>query len=415
MQIDRRQPRVIVDQPVILQPSNGSELHGRIRNLSQGGAYIVDLEQQPRVQSQVHIVFALPHGPDVEANATVLRSVPSGHPEEPEGIAVKFEDDDPGALAAFIREALGPGGEASNKVRLKLDTHGGVVITAREREREESGMVTVECDLPFLCIGSGVHLQRSDEDELHTGILSWVSAQTPPGSAYPRIHLGISLRTGREDPTPDLIPAKRGRRRQDPTEIVEPTMPHPLIGAPPKRPRLAWRWLVPTILGGLLVGAAIVVGVHYTTDREANAVKDKPPAPVQVAPVRVPETKPLDPSPEPLEPLEPPAPAPVAGPLAFATKDAADEDVAAARKRRTTLSRKRRARRNDLRRVRRADPRRLGIQRLLYRAKVSLRRGKLDHARRHLLRVLARDPSNEQAAELMRRVLRKKKKTPANT
>jgi Tfp pilus assembly protein PilZ len=414
MQIDRRQPRVILDQPVTLVPPDGSELQGRIRNLSRGGAFIVDLDQQPRVEAQVHVAFVLPHGPEVEANATVLRTVPSGHPEEPEGIAVKFDDDDPGALAAFIREALGPGGEASSKVRLKLDTHGGVVITARERT-EESGVVTVECDLPFLCIGSGVHLQRAEGDEPRAGTLSWVSAQTPPGSPYPRIHLGIRLRAGREDPTPDVIPATRGKKHQDPTEMVEPTLPHPLIEGPRtrRRPRLALRWLLPTILGGLLVGGGIVVGVHYTRNLRTDPVEPRLlEAPQQEA---TPAPGPVEPAPEPEEPVEPPKPAPVAVPLAFATERAADEDAAARRTRRTRSARSRAAPGVDPRRVRRADPQRRGIQRLLYRAKVSLRRGKLDRARRYLLRVLSRDPSNEDAAELMRRVLRKKKKTPANT
>lgn len=390
MYVDQRQPRVILDSPVTVMPPDGPVQHGRIRNLSRGGAFIVDLCQLPPVSAQVHLAFALPRGPEVEADATVLRSVPSGHPEEPEGIAVQFNDEDPGALAAFVRDTLEPR-DARNKVRLRLETH-GAVITARARH-EEDGVLTLECDLPFLCIGSNVHLQRAWEGApVQTGVLSWVSAQAPPGSAYPRIHLGISLRTAHGDPTPDRLPIEPRRHtgRQDPTNLVStaPPMPPPLVQ--PRRQRQ--RWLLSAGLGAVL-GVALVVGAAWFYEGQPE-----PPAPIVEQRV-----VPLVPTTAPAVPLAAEAiPEALPGwwpPTALVTEAVASAAPAKARTQRTraqsrTLSWSRRTR---------------AVRRHLAIARRALKQNRPAVARRHALKALSLDPANEEAESL---VAKARKDTP---
>jgi hypothetical protein len=388
MYVDQRQPRVTLDSPVTVMPSDGLVQHGRIRNLSRGGAFIVDLGQLPPVSAQVHLAFALPRGPAVEADATVLRSVPSGDPEEPTGIAVQFNDEDPGALGAFVRDNLEPG-DARNKVRLRLETH-GAVITARARH-EEDGVLTLECDLPFLCIGSNVHLQRAWEDApVQTGVLSWVSAQAPPGSAYPRIHLGISLGTTHGDPTPDRLPLEPRRHtgRQDPTNLVStaPPMPPPLVQ--PRRRRQRW-WLSAGL--GAVLGVALVAGAALLYEKQpepTTPIVEHRVVPIGPAPTAAPAVPvATEAFPEMLPGWWPPA-------ALVSEAIAAAAPAPRTRVRPRTLSWGRRNR---------------AVRRHLAMARKALKQNRPAVARRHALKALSLDPANEHAEAL---VAKARKDTP---
>ena len=375
-----RQPRVIVDEPVSLMLPTGPELAGRLRNLSQGGAFIVDLAAHPPVSSRIHLSFVLPGGAEVDTDATVLRAVTDAS-SEPEGIAVKFEDLDPEVLFPFIHEAVGPGMGASptnDRVRLKLETQ-EVVITARCRG-EERGALLVECDLPFLCIGTGVQLQHGPGGALRSGTLAWVSTQVPPGSPYPRIHLGIALDEGHKDVTPSLCSPTRPPRteRQDPTEVVRAPAPSPEPSAveTPPTPRVA-SWIAPLsaslVLAGLLVSAAMV----YTHQDVAPRVNVPLGAALVVA----------YPDPAPPTPVVP--------------------TVAPAPRRPTVHARSRRhpAWGRVVSKRRRHRP----ASGHLIQARRAIQKHSLKDARRHALKALATDPGNTEAAGLVRDLNRRLK------
>jgi len=379
-----RQPRVILDEPVSLLMPAGPEFTGRIRNLSRGGAFIVDLPAHPPVSSRVHLCFALPDGPSVDTEATVLRAVTDETAPEPEGIAVRFEELDPANLDAFIRQAEEPASGEQDRVRLKLDTQ-DVVISARAHSKKRGAMV-LECDLPFLCIGTGVQLQQGEDPELRSGTLAWVSTQVPPGSPYPRIHLGIALEPGREDPTPDLLPPSRRRitARQDPTEIVRL--------APPQQKSTSARrttsWLAPLsaaiLLSGLLVASALIYA-----GRRGPAPEPSPSPPGLVIPTTA------------TTPVVPAAPDPAADPEPAPPPEAVTVRVKRALARGAV--RRRRRPRRTVKRVQKL----VTARQHLAQARRDFQGRRYEDARRRALRVLALQPGNQQAAELIRRLNRR--------
>lgn len=372
-----RQPRVILDQPVsLIVTPEGLEVPGRVRNLSKGGAYIVDLADHPPVSSRVHLSFALPGGEDrnvLDAEATVLRSTQPGHAEEPEGIAVQFEQVDEETLAAFIHKAVSDGIDSGDRVRLRLDTHDAVITT--HIGEEEGDRLVLECDLPFLCIGSSVQLQRGPDEPVRSGILSWVATHTPPSSAYPRIHLGVSLDVDSEAVEIDVLPSVPSRlaRRQDRTELVK--LPdRPAADAPPRR---FASWVLPVCLSLVLAGG-LAAGVQLYTHRyHAPTQTILPRTPQLVAPAIV--------------PLPQPVAVPTGLPSPISSKILTSETVLATE---PVLEHPGPAGKR-MRRHQRA------IRVYLTLARRAHALGQVKRARRHALRVLARDPGNVQAAELL--------------
>jgi hypothetical protein len=369
-----RQPRVILDQPVSLMVTpEGHEVPGRIRNLSKGGAYIVDLADLPPVRTRVHLSFALPGGEardHLDAEATVLRA------EEPEGIAVQFEQVDEETLAAFIHQAVSKGSNSGDRARLRLDTH-DVVITAHVGD-EEGDRLVLECDLPFLCIGSSVQLQRAPDEPVRSGLLSWVATHTPPSAAYPRIHLGVSLGEDRDTDEIEIMPSEPSRisRRQDRTELVE----LPVIPPAAAAPRRSASWVLPVCLS-LVLGGGLAAGAQLYTQRA-----DTPPGQT----IRAPRAERSA-----IHAIIP-LPQPVAVP---------NSKLAASKKGPSVARSPSRARvRKRSRRYQRLTRRYLAL------ARWTLARGRVDRARRYAARVLARDPGNVQAVVLLVEIARRSDK-----
>jgi len=187
-------PRVFFDEPVEIQ-AKGSEavIRGRALNLSVGGIYVCSTIALPE-RSEVALVFALPGGGLIQAEASVLRVVASENESEPTGMALGFSLIDPAAarvIEGFVASRLQPA--RGEPVRLLLGDL-SFPIAARTQASFE-GFLSVDAELPFLRLGSSVALQAQEAVGEGAGSIRWVSIHVDPESGVPRINIGIELET----------------------------------------------------------------------------------------------------------------------------------------------------------------------------------------------------------------------------
>jgi hypothetical protein len=187
-------PRIFFDEPVALfAPGSCAAQHGRALNLSTGGMYVC-CEQPLAERTIVRVQVVLPAFGQLEAEAVVVRVV---HPEdqlEPAGMALCFmplAEEDAERLAAFIEGRLRP--PAGEPVRLQL---GELDFPISARTGASWGnLLSVDAELPFLRLGTGVRLELPAGWEAATGAgsIRWVSIHVPPDTGVPRLNIGIEL------------------------------------------------------------------------------------------------------------------------------------------------------------------------------------------------------------------------------
>ena len=185
-------PRIFFDEPVelrqVLDNENTSTISGRALNLSIGGIFVrahVALPESARVE----VRFMLPTGVVVHAEATVLRSAPSGQ-DAPGGMALRFdgiERDAAYELDRFIEERLRPAN--GETVRLQL---GKTRVRARA-QASWGNVISVDAELPFLKLGSLVDVHPTDHVSPGVGEIRWVAVHVCPDTGVPRLNIGIEL------------------------------------------------------------------------------------------------------------------------------------------------------------------------------------------------------------------------------
>jgi hypothetical protein len=193
-------PRVYFDEPVELQvKGSDAVIRGRALNLSVGGIYVCSTIALPE-RCRVELVFALPGGGLIQAEAHVLRVVADEEDErEPAGMALDFCAIEPQAaklLEHFVASRLQPA--QGEPVRLLLGDL-SFPIAARTQACFE-GFLSVDAELPFLRLNSPVTLARPGSEEHGTGSIRWVSIHVVPETGIPRINIGIELEA---QPRPD--------------------------------------------------------------------------------------------------------------------------------------------------------------------------------------------------------------------
>lgn len=188
------EPRIFFDQPVAIYVADRDRpLHGRALNLSRGGLFVRLDTLLPRT-TPVAILFELPDGQLVDAEATVVRLVRPESASEPTGMALCFGQLDPAVEERIEQFIMGRTRPAGGKVvRLHLDGL-GYPIKARTHSSWQN-MLSVDAELPFLQLGSPVSLPQSDGSN---GNIRWVSVHIPPESGVPRINIGIEMADGLE-------------------------------------------------------------------------------------------------------------------------------------------------------------------------------------------------------------------------
>jgi hypothetical protein len=183
------EPRIFFDQPVAIYVADRERpLHGRALNLSRGGIFVRVETLLPRT-TPVAILFELPDGQLVDAEATVVRLVRPESATEPTGMALCFGPLDPAAeerIEQFIIGRTRPAG--GEEVRLHLDRL-GYPIKARTHSAWQN-MLSVDAELPFLQLGSPVSVPLPEGSN---GSIRWVSVHVPPDSGIPRINIGIEI------------------------------------------------------------------------------------------------------------------------------------------------------------------------------------------------------------------------------
>jgi uncharacterized protein (TIGR02266 family) len=196
-------PRIFFDQPVTIGvPGREEAAKGRALNLCSGGIFICADELLPE-DTSVQLHFCLPDGDPVTVDASVIRAVNPQNPHEPVGMALRFENLEPDhaeRIDRFISSRLQPG--SGEPVRLRLGEL-GIPILARIQSHWEN-FVTVDAELPFLRLGSAVHLQLPEGMEPGgAGAIRWVSVHIPPETHIPRLNIGIELGRSPEASTID--------------------------------------------------------------------------------------------------------------------------------------------------------------------------------------------------------------------
>lgn len=192
-------PRIFFDEPVdILVEGEESLLCGRALNISVGGMFVrapVVLESETKIQ----VRFELPTTDLIVADATVLRTIEAEAVDEPPGMALRFDAMDDWCQAQinrFIDDRSRPGsGEA---VRLKI-ADVGTPMKAKVQSSWDN-IVSVDAELPFLRLGSSVHLEPSQSARPADGQIRWVAVHICPESGVPRLNIGIEVETPEVDP-----------------------------------------------------------------------------------------------------------------------------------------------------------------------------------------------------------------------
>jgi uncharacterized protein (TIGR02266 family) len=183
-------PRVNFEQPVALATPQ-QRLQGLALNLSTTGIFVRTDAVIP-VATPVDLRFRLPTGEPLQARGTVVRATAKMLAGEPPGVALRFEEIDgehAALLASFIEQRLRP--SQGDRVRLRLDE---LSTTLRATAHEAwDNVVSLQAELPFLRLGSGVHLQASPRDRLSQGQIRWVDVVIDPQSGVPRLNVGIEL------------------------------------------------------------------------------------------------------------------------------------------------------------------------------------------------------------------------------
>lgn len=189
---DEQLPRIYFDEPVaIFVPGQQEPLEGRALNLSEGGIFVRGA-LLPEGTTSVNVRFCLPDDPGhaIEAEARTVRRVDPRRPEEPPGLALCFEamdEESATSLRRFIDERLRPA--AGEAVRLQLGELGFPIRA--QAHSSWANILAVDAELPFLRLGSPVHLTCGDGEG--QGSIRWVSVHVVPETGVPRINIGIDV------------------------------------------------------------------------------------------------------------------------------------------------------------------------------------------------------------------------------
>lgn len=186
-------PRVYFDEQVsLLDERHSIVLRGRALNLSTAGMFVCG-ECSIEHTTPLDVRFELPGGGAVEARVSVVRAIGDDDPFEPAGLALRFETmtgDCAARLERFIAGMLQPA--SGHRICLDLDELGSTVSATAHSSW--GNVLAVDAELPFLRVGSAVHLSSTMPTESRNrGAVRWVSVHIDPDTGIPRLNIGIQL------------------------------------------------------------------------------------------------------------------------------------------------------------------------------------------------------------------------------